>query len=311
MPEENYVWLPRKDLLTFEEIARLVDIFTELGVNKVRLTGGEPLLRKDVATLVRMLSENPRVEDLALTTNGLLLAEHAQRLFDAGLHRVTVSLDTLRPERYEALTRSNNLEKVLRGIDQAREVNFRELKIDSVIVRGTNEDELVDLIELGRRTGAEVRFIEYMDVGGATRWTTDRVFSKAEILEVLERHYGPIEPAIEQRWAPADRYTLPDGTVCGIISSMTDPFCRTCDRSRLTADGLWYVCLYAETGVDLRTPLREKDPKDYLLSLIRTCWGARQDRGAELRKELGKRSTLVEVEELRRNPHREMHTRGG
>jgi cyclic pyranopterin phosphate synthase len=311
MPEERYVWLPRKDLLTFEETARLVDVFTEMGVTKVRLTGGEPLLRKDMAILVRMLSENPRVEDLALTTNGLLLAEHAQTLFDAGLHRVTVSLDTLRPGRFEVLTRNKNLERVLRGMERAREIGFRELKIDSVILRGTNEDELTDLIELGKELGAEIRFIEYMDVGGATQWSMDRVYPKAEMLEVLEKHYGTLSPMVERRWAPADRYTLPDGTVFGIISSITDPFCRTCDRSRLTADGLWYLCLYAETGIDLRKPLRGNASKAQIQSLIRAHWTARAERGAELRSELAGRSALVEVEELRRNPHREMHTRGG
>ena len=311
MPEEKYVWLPRRDLLTFEEIARLVDIFADTGVTKVRLTGGEPLLRKDVAILVRMLSENPRVEDLALTTNGLLLADHAQTLFDAGLHRVTVSLDTLRPERFEALTRNKNLGKVLHGMERAREVGFPDLKIDSVILRGTNEDELIDLIELGKELGAEIRFIEYMDVGGATRWSMDRVFPKAEMLEALAMHYGILSPLVEKRWAPADRYTLPDGTVFGIISSITDPFCRTCDRSRMTADGLWYLCLYAEKGIDLRKPLRDQASREELKSLIRAQWIAREDRGAELRKELPERSTLVEAEELRRNPHREMHTRGG
>lgn len=311
MPEENYVWLPRKDLLTFEETARLVDIFTETGVNKVRLTGGEPLLRKDVATLVGLLSENPRLEDLALTTNGLLLAEQAQALFDAGLHRVTVSLDTLRPERYQALTRSNGIDKVFRGIDAAREAGFRALKIDSVILRGTNEDEIVDLIELGKELGAEVRFIEYMDVGGATQWSMDRVFPKAEMLETLKNHYGTVEPVVEERWAPADRYRLADGTVFGLISSITDPFCRTCDRSRLTADGLWYLCLYAEKGVDLRQPLRDQVSREAIQALIQTPWKTREDRGAELRNELPDRSALVEPEELRRNPHREMHTRGG
>jgi cyclic pyranopterin phosphate synthase len=196
-------------------------------------------------------------------------------------------------------------------MESAREVGFRELKIDSVILRGTNEDELIDLIELGKRIGAEIRFIEYMDVGGATQWSMDRVYTKAEMLESLEKHYGTISPVVERRWAPADRYTLPDGTRFGIISSITDPFCRTCDRSRLTADGLWYLCLYAEEGIDLRKPLRDRTSREELKSLIRSHWTARKDRGAELRNQLPHRSALVEAEELRRNPHREMHTRGG
>jgi cyclic pyranopterin phosphate synthase len=311
MPEENYVWLPKKDLLKFEEIARLVDIFTATGVRKVRLTGGEPLLRKDVSTLVGMLSENPRVDDLALTTNGVLLAQHAQGLFEAGLDRVTVSLDTLRPDRYQALTRSNGIERVLRGIKAAGEAGFRDLKIDSVILRGINEDEIVDLVEFGKDIGAEIRFIEYMDVGGATQWSMDRVFPKEEILDTLRQRYGTVEPLIEERWAPANRYRLGDETIFGIIASITEPFCRTCDRSRLTADGLWYLCLYADKGIDLRQRLRDQVPREDILSLIRTHWKAREDRGAEIRSELTDRSALVEAEELRRNPHREMHTRGG
>lgn len=311
MPETDYVWLPRNDLLTFEETARLVDVFTAVGVNKVRLTGGEPLLRKDVETLVRLLAENPRVEDLAMTTNGLLLSDHARGLRDAGLDRATVSLDTLRRDRFKALTRSIGLDRVLAGVQAARQVGLKNLKIDSVILRGTNDDELVDLLEFGKKVDAEVRFIEYMDVGGATRWTSQSVFPKTEILGRLQSHYGPIEPIADGCWAPAERYRLADGTVFGVIASTTDPFCRTCDRSRLTADGMWYLCLYADSGIDLRKPLRDGASNDEISSLIRSRWSRRDDRGAEIRKELADRSRLAEVEELRRNPHLEMHTRGG
>ncbi len=311
MPEESYVWLPKTDILSFEETARLVNLFTNLGVHKVRLTGGEPLLRHNVETLVGMLSKNPRIRDLAITTNGLLLEKHSQILFEAGLHRVTVSLDTLRPERFEALTRRKGLDKVLRGIEAARSTGLEQLKIDSVIIRGTNEDELVDLLEAGKRFDAEVRFIEYMDVAGATQWSMERVFSKVEMLSVLEDCYGPAEPMKEDRWAPAQRFTLRDGTVFGIISSTTDPFCRTCDRSRLTADGLWYLCLYAHEGVDLRQSLRGGASNEELLSLIRGQWAARDARGAELRKELDHRSPPARAEDLQKDPHREMHTRGG
>ncbi|HUE02422.1 MAG TPA: radical SAM protein [Bryobacteraceae bacterium] len=161
MPEEEYGWLPREKLLSFEEISELAEIFTEVGIEKVRLTGGEPLLRKDLPVLVRMLAQNPRIRDLALTTNGVLLAGQAQALWDAGLHRLAVSLDTLRPDRFLVLTRRNAHAPVLRGIEAARQAGFRALKIDAVVVRGTNEDELADLIEFGKRAGAEVRFIEY------------------------------------------------------------------------------------------------------------------------------------------------------
>jgi GTP 3',8-cyclase len=311
MPEEEYIWLPRKEILTLEEASRLVDIFAELGVNKVRLTGGEPLVRRDLAVLVGMIVRNPRIEDLAMTTNGVLLAEAAQSLYDAGLHRVTVSLDTLRPDRFTTLTRKDSHAKVLKGITAAQEVGFKEMKIDSVIIRGFNEDELVDLLEFSKRMGAEVRFIEYMDVGGATHWSIDKVFSRAEILEALTRRYGRIEPIAPAGWAPADRFVLPDGTVFGIVASTTTPFCRTCDRSRLTADGTWYLCLYAQRGIDLRTPLRAGVSNAELISLIVAGWTTRSDRGAEERHELRNRDVLVSVDGLRQDPHLEMHTRGG
>jgi GTP 3',8-cyclase len=311
MPEEEYVWLPREDLLTFEEIRELVVMFSELGVDKVRLTGGEPLLRKDLPTLVSMLADNPRLHDLAMTTNGILLTEHAQALYDAGLHRVTISLDTLRPERFKRLTRRDSHGKVLQGIQAAEQVGFPNLKLDTVVIRGTNEDEIVDLIEYGKRVQAEVRFIEYMDVGGATQWSMEKVVSRAEILARLEHQYGTISPIREHSSAPAERFRLPDGTVFGIIASTTTPFCRSCDRSRLTADGMWYLCLYAQKGIDLRTPLRAGASRDDIHALIASTWQRRHDRGAEQRQELRFRGVLVQIEGLREDPHLEMHTRGG
>lgn len=314
MPEEEYAWLPRTDLLTFEEIETLVSLFTDLGVDKVRLTGGEPLLRRDLPTLVRLLAGNTAIQDLALTTNGILLADQAQALYDAGLHRVTVSLDTLQPERFQALTRRDTHARVLAGIAAVSQVGFTGLKLDTVVMRGFNDDELVALIEYGKRVAAEVRFIEYMDVGGATHWSMARVFSRAAILERLGQHYGPIAPVVEESWAPAERFVLPDGTTFGIIASTTAPFCRTCDRSRLTADGKWYLCLYALEGIDLREPLRAGASHDELASLIIPGWQHRRDRGAEERRALeaqGRRGTLVQLERLRTDPHLEMHTRGG
>jgi GTP 3',8-cyclase len=180
-----------------------------------------------------------------------------------------------------------------------------------VIIRGTNEDELVDLVEFGKGVAAEVRFIEYMDVGGATLWSADKVVSRAEMLETLTRRYGPIQPVVEVSSAPAERFRLPDGTVIGIIASTTTPFCRTCDRSRLTADGLWLLCLYAQSGTDLRRLLRGGASRDELTTAIAGGWTARRDRGAEERKELGIRGPLLQIEGLRRDPHLEMHTRGG
>jgi cyclic pyranopterin phosphate synthase len=311
MPEEEYAWLPRGDILTFEEVKRLIDVFADLGVDKVRLTGGEPLLRRDLSRLVRMIASEPRIRDLAITTNGILLAQEARALRDAGLHRVTVSLDTLRPERFLALTRRDSFHQVLEGIETVRAMDWAGLKLDTVVMRGVNDDELVDLLEFARKASAELRFIEYMDVGGATRWSMDKVLSRAEMLERLSAHYGRIEPIVEESSAPADRYRLPDGFVFGIISSTTAPFCSACDRSRLTADGQWLLCLYATTGLDLRKPLRDGATRDELASLIRSAWQGRRDRGAEERLLLKDRQPLVQITELKAKPHLEMHTRGG
>jgi cyclic pyranopterin phosphate synthase len=310
MPEQDYVWLPREDILHFEEIERLVDAFTDLGVDKVRLTGGEPLLRRDLPVLIEGLAARPAIRDLAMTTNGVLLKGAAPALKSAGLHRLTVSLDTLHPDRFKALTRANDLDRVLEGIDAAAP-HFPGLKIDTVVIRGTNDDELVALIEFGRRYGAEVRFIEYMDVGGATHWSMDKVVSRDEMLARLAAHYGSIAPLEEVSSAPADRYRLPDGTIFGIIASTTAPFCTDCDRSRLTADGIWYLCLYAASGVDLRGALRKGASRSELTELIRGIWGGRRDRGAEDRLATRDRTPLIPIDTLRRDPHLEMHTRGG
>src|SRR3989449_7379056 len=255
MPEDKYLWLPGTWSLTFEEIERLTGLFAGLGVHKVRLTGGEPLLRHDLPTLVTMIARNPRISDLAMTTNGLLLGKHAAALRAAGLQRVTVSLDTLRPERMVAFAKSARHADVLEGIAAARRAGFAKLKLNSVVIRGFNDDELADLVEFARIHDAEVRFIEYMDVGGATRWSRDQVVSQQEMLEGLARRYGAIEPVRpigDDGRAPAERFRLRDGTTFGIIASVTAPFCRTRDRSRITADGTWFLCLYAARGIDLR-----------------------------------------------------------
>ncbi len=311
MPEEEYVWLPREEILHFEEISRLADVFLALGVDKIRLTGGEPLLRRDVESLVRLLVAKPGVRDLAMTTNGVLLAEHAVSLRRAGLHRVTVSLDTLRPERFTALTRRTTHAEVLEGIASVPRAGFADTKLDTVVMRGVNDDELADLIEFGRAVPAEIRFIEYMDVGGATRWSAEQVVSRREILEKLEKRYGRIEAVVEESTAPADRYRMADGTVFGVISSTTAPFCADCDRSRLTADGMWYLCLYAARGTDLRGPLRARASSEELAALITGGWRARTDRGAEDRLAVRDRSPLIQIGGLRQDPHLEMHTRGG
>jgi GTP 3',8-cyclase len=311
MPEDDYVWLPREDVLHFEETSALVDIFLALGVDRIRLTGGEPLLRRDLSSLVAMIAGKPGLADLALTTNGVLLADQAADLRAAGLKRITVSLDTLRADRFRALARFDELAAVRVGMEDARRL-YGTFKIDTVVIRGVNDDELGDLIEFGKTMNAEVRFIEYMDVGGATRWSPDRVVSRREILATLTRRYGAIVAIDAPSSAPADRFVLDDGTTFGIISSTTAPFCRSCDRSRLTADGMWYLCLYATSGVDLRGPLRAGADVQELTTLIADAWRGRRDRGAEERLELGDRRAFVAVRDLlKRDPHLEMHTRGG
>jgi cyclic pyranopterin phosphate synthase len=311
MPEADYAWLPKETILSFEEIGVIVDAFCDLGVDRVRLTGGEPLLRRDLPTLVASLAARPAIRDLALTTNGVLLAPQAAALRAAGLHRITISLDTLDRQRFRDLTRFDNLDAVLDGIEAAAQAGFDSIKVDTVVMRGVNDHELAALIEYARPFDGEVRFIEYMDVGGATRWSRDAVVSRREILEALARQYGPITPLDERTSAPADRYALPDGTIFGVISSTTEPFCESCDRSRLTADGVWLMCLYAQAGTDLRRPLRAGATHAELQRLIETVWSSRADRGAEERLGFAARQPLIPVAALKKDAHLEMHTRGG
>jgi GTP 3',8-cyclase len=310
MPEPEYTWLPREDLLSFEEIRTLVRVFAALGVDKVRLTGGEPLLRRNLSELVGLLAADGLLADLALTTNGVLLGDQARSLFDAGLMRITVSLDTLHPDRFTALTRLTSHAKVVEGLEHAARL-FGGLKIDTVVMRGVNDDEIVPLVEYASRHRAEVRFIEYMDVAGATRWSADKVVPRDEILARLRAHFGGLEAIDETVWAPADRFRLPDGRVFGVIASTTSPFCATCDRARLTADGVWLLCLYATAGTDLRGPLRAGATPEALSAAISQAWKARADRGAELRAAERERGVFIPASTLKTDPHLEMHTRGG
>jgi cyclic pyranopterin phosphate synthase len=312
MPQDDYVWLPRDALLTFEETVRLADTFAALGVRRVRLTGGEPLLRRDLPSLVAMLAQRPWLEDLALTTNGVLLGDVARPLRDAGLHRLTVSLDTLRPDRFARLTRRDALPDVLAGLDAARRAGFSDLKIDAVVSRGDNDDEIVDLLEFARDLGAEIRFIEYMDVGGALGWRADAVVTRAEMLAIVEARYGPVAAITPPgSRAPAERFRLPDGLTFGIIASTSQPFCEMCDRVRLTADGVMLLCLYAQHGTDLRRPLRAGASVETLRRTIEAVWSSRADRGAEERRDVRDRGVYIPVRVLKRDAHLEMHTRGG
>ncbi len=308
MPEDDYAWLPRKDVLTPAEFEQVVIAFAAAGVTKVRITGGEPLLRVDLPDIVARIAALPAITDIALTTNGSTLAAKAQGLRDAGLHRVTVSLDTLRPVRHAVITRRDNHAAVLDGIAALRGAGFVNTKINTVVTRGVNDDELADLVAFGAAHDAEVRFIEYMDVGGATAWRPDAVVGCDELLALIGDALGSITELPTRPSAPARRYATADGTTFGIVASTTTPFCGDCDRSRVTADGVWFRCLYAAEGADLRTPLRAGESID---GLVTTTWAARDDQGAVDRLGAAPRDAAVPVALLRRDPHLEMHTRGG
>ncbi len=307
MPEDHYVWLPDESILSEEELERVTRAFVGLGVREVRLTGGEPLLRPELESIAERIARIEGVDDLALTTNGVLFAPRAGALKRAGIGRVTFSIDTLRPERARALSRTTRLGDVLDGLRAARDAGFTGTKINAVVMRGKNDDELHELVALAREHGAEMRFIEYMDVGGATRWSARDVVSRDEILAALGGP-KPIETASPH---PAVRYRMSDGTVIGVVASTTAPFCASCDRSRVTADGVFFGCLYAERGVDLRTPLRAHATEADLAATVRAAWESRDDRGAEHRRALAERTAFVPLSRLRADPHREMHTRGG
>jgi cyclic pyranopterin phosphate synthase len=256
MPEE-VAFMDRGELLTFEEIARFVRSAVPLGIDKIRLTGGEPLMRRDLPRLVRMLTAIDGIRDVGMTTNGILLAEQAQEFFDAGLRRINISLDTLDPARFRQITRRDGLERVLEGIDAARRAGFSPIKINAISIRGFTEQEVVPLARFARERGLEMRFIEYMPIG-ADQWERGKVYFAHEIMEQLEQTIAPLVPAenYDPR-APAMefRYTDGGGRV-GIIASVSRPFCLSCNRIRLTADGKLRNCLFALEEVDVKRLLR-------------------------------------------------------
>ena len=270
-------------------------------------------MRRDLTQLITLLRDNPRITDRAITTNGVLLSRYAEELKEAGLDRVTVSLDTLRAERFQGLARRERIGDVLEGIGAAYAAGFRGTKVNTVVVRGFNDDEIIDLLEFGRERGVEVRFIEYMDVGGATRWESESVVPRGEMLDLIGEYDGGVEPVLDRgdSSAPAERFRLSDGTFFGIIASTTAPFCGTCGRSRLTADGMWLLCLYADSGVDLKAMLRSGATRAEIADTIVNAWLGRSDRGAEKRLQESNRGPLYQREGLHQDPHREMHTRGG
>jgi len=269
MPEE-VTFMPRAELLTFEEIVYFVRVAVPLGINKVRLTGGEPLMRRDIHKLVRMLAGVSGLHDIGLTTNGLLLAQQAQLLFDAGLRRLNVSLDTLDAGRFRELTRRDGLDDVLAGLLAAKAAGFRPIKVNAVAVRGFIEHDAVPLARFCREHGFEMRFIEYMPIG-AEPWEREKVFFAHELLELLEREVAPLSPANDyDPHAPAMDFAYADGGGrVGMIASVSRPFCRSCNRVRLTADGKLRNCLFALDEVDVKQFLRGSPDDAALASAIR------------------------------------------
>jgi cyclic pyranopterin phosphate synthase len=285
---ESYRFLPKEDILTFEEITRLARIFVGLGVNKVRITGGEPLLRNDLHRLIAMLAGIDGVEDLTITTNGTLLVQQAQQLKDAGLHRVTVSLDSLDDDVFKKMNgRGYGSRRVLLAIDRAAAVGLTPIKINSVVQKGVNDHTVVDLARCFKGTGHVVRFIEYMDVGNRNGWKLDEVVPAQEIVRRIDAEM-PLEPVESgYRGEVAKRYRYRDGGgEIGVIASVTMPFCGDCTRSRLSPDGTIYTCLFASSGLSLRGPLRAGAGDDELRDLVADLWGRRADRYSEERAEL-------------------------
>ena len=275
--------MERQEVLTFEEIERLAGIFVSLGVEKIRLTGGEPLVRRNLHKLIARLSPMKGL-DLSLTTNGALLAEQVDDLKAAGLRRVNVSIDTLDPNRFKELTKRGDLAKVLEGLFAAKKAGMSPIKINAVVIRGLNDDEILGLVSLARDNGFEMRFIEYMDVGNANAWSLEKTVPKREILETIHARFPVREVGRAKGTAPAVDYEFIDGAgQVGIIGSVTEPFCSSCTRVRLTADGKLVTCLFAESGFDLKGMLRSGASDEQLTEKIFSIWTGRTDRYSDIR----------------------------
>ncbi len=300
MPREifgpGFSYLAKADILTFEEITRLATVFAKLGVQKIRLTGGEPLLRRNLDRLVAALNGIDGVEEITLTTNGSRLVEEAAALRAAGLRRITVSLDSLDDETFRKMNDADfPVHRVLRGIDAALAAGFAPVKINAVVKRGVNDDGILPLARHFRGAEFIVRFIEYMDVGNTNGWRLDDVVPAAEIIERVSAEM-PLEPLPAQyRGEVARRFRHRDGGEIGVITSVTQPFCGDCTRARLSADGRLYTCLFAAEGFDLRTPLRSGASDEKLAAIIGGIWSARGDRYSEIRSEATRAKPKVEM----------------
>jgi cyclic pyranopterin phosphate synthase len=276
MPPEGLPWLPKNEILSYEEIAHLARILVESGVRSIKVTGGEPLVRRDVDVLVRMIRALGRDLDLSVTTNGYLLGQQAEKLADAGLDRVTVSCDSLVKHRFAEMTLRDALDQVMEGLEVAARVGLTPIKINTVVIRGHNEGEVLDFARLVRSTGYDVRFIEYMPLDAQDQWNAEGVVPGAEILDRIAAEF-PLIPDTDDQPEPATPYRFADGAPgrIGVIPSVTDPFCDTCNRLRLTADGQLRACLFSLEETDLRGPLRAGASDDQLASLAQACVAAK------------------------------------
>jgi cyclic pyranopterin phosphate synthase len=295
---EGYRFLPSADRLSFEEIARLARLFAAEGVRKIRLTGGEPLLRTGLADLVGELSAIPGIEDLALTTNGVLLAQHAAELRGQGLSRVTVSLDSVDPATFRRMSGGfDGLDRVLDGIRAALEAGLAPVKVNAVVQRGVNDGEALELARHFRGTGVTVRFIEYMDVGSRNDWRADLVVPSRELRDRIGADWPLVPLAPAQPGEVAERYAYADGAgEIGFISSVTQPFCGGCSRARISSDGTLYTCLFATAGTDLRAALRGGQGDDEIRRTLRAVWRGRADRYSELRSRDSAAATERKIE---------------
>ena len=279
MPLDEYEWINKKEILTFEEITRLATLAVKLGVEKIRLTGGEPLVRQSLDQLVAKLSGISGLKDLCLTTNGALLAEKIGALKAAGLNRVNISVDTLDPEKFKRMTKRGDLNKVLKGIFAAKEHGLHPIKLNAVVERDVNDEDILPLVEFSRENGFAMRFIEYMDVGNSNNWTSEKLVSKKEILQTINARYPLREIGRGNGSAPAVDYEFVDGRGdVGVIASVTEPFCSSCTRARLTADGKIVTCLFSQLGHDVKTLLRNGASDESLLEFLSAVWGDRRDR---------------------------------
>ena len=278
MPKNNTKWFDSTEVLSFEEIIRLSSILANLGVEKIRITGGEPLVRPLVENLIKSIANIPHIKSIGLTTNGLLFSDKVKKLKSSGLNSVNISLDSFKEDRFKMMTGINGLGKVISSIQKAREAGF-DVNINTVVIRGWNDDEVVEFANFARRTGITVRFIEFMPLDGTGIWRSDLVFSKKEMIEKLESGIGEVSPVLEQEIsAPAKVYSFSDGIgTVGFIPSVTEPFCNQCDRIRLTSDGRFLTCLFENPGYDIKSYLRRGASDEELSQCLIQCMTMKQE----------------------------------